>query len=126
MRYSKYIFLCFISMISMFHVLAQKATKGKRPNVILLLVDDFGWKDIHAYGSAFYETPNMDALIQQSLKFTKAYATYPRCVPSRYSIMTGTHPARLKGDGEGNDGESAFTIRAPQISIGQMMQQAGY
>lgn len=112
------------------HCAAQKNSgKGatsKKPNVLVILVDDYGWRDIHAYGSDFYETPNMDRLIGQSLKFTQAYSTYPRCVPSRYSIMTGTHPARLKGDGEGKDGEEGFTVHRPNISIGQAMKNAGY
>lgn len=102
------------------------AQKKAKPNVLVIMVDDYGWRDIHAYGSDFYETPNMDKLIGQSLKFTQAYSTYPRCVPSRYSIMTGSHPARLKGDGEGKDGEPGFTVHAPNISIGQAMKNAGY
>jgi arylsulfatase A-like enzyme len=101
-------------------------TKSKQPNVLFILVDDYGWRDIAAYGSDFYETPNMDKLISQSLKFTQAYSTYPRCVPSRYSIMTGIHPARLKGDGEGQDGEAGFTVSSPNISIGQAMKNNGY
>jgi len=114
---------------------AQKKTTVKapnagggsaKPNVLMILVDDYGWRDIGAYGSNFYETPNMDKLVSQSLKFTQAYSTYPRCVPSRYSIMTGTHPARLKGDGEGKDGEPGFTVTAPNISIGQAMKNNGY
>jgi arylsulfatase A-like enzyme len=99
---------------------------GKKPNILFILVDDYGWRDIAAYGSNFYETPNMDKLVSQSLKFTQAYSTYPRCVPSRYSIMTGTHPARLKGDGEGKNGEEGFTVHSPNISIGQAMKNNGY
>jgi arylsulfatase A-like enzyme len=102
------------------------AVNGKKPNILFILVDDYGWRDIKAYGSSFYETPNMDKLIGQSLKFTQAYSTYPRCVPSRYSIMTGSHPARLKGDGEGKNGEVGFTVHAPNISIGQAMKNNGY
>jgi arylsulfatase A-like enzyme len=102
------------------------SANSKKPNVLMIIVDDYGWRDIHAYGSDFYETPNMDKLIGQSLKFTQAYSTYPRCVPSRYSIMTGTHPARLKGDGEGKDGEEGFTVHSPNISIGQAMKNNGY
>lgn len=123
------LYLLFI--LFMFSVL--KAQKNKRPvpkktNVLIILVDDFGWRDIHAYGSDFYETPNMDKLISQGLKFTQSYSTYPRCVPSRYSIMTGSHPARKKGDGEGGerDGESGFSIVTPNISIGQAMKNNGY
>jgi len=99
-----------------------------KPNILFIIVDDYGWRDMHAYGSDFYETPNMDKLIGQSLKFTQAYSTYPRCVPSRYSILTGTHPARMKGDGEGGEreGESGYSIKAPDVSIGQAMKNAGY
>jgi arylsulfatase A-like enzyme len=99
---------------------------GKKPNILFILVDDYGWRDIASYGSSFYETPNMDKLVSQSLKFAQAYSTYPRCVPSRYSIMTGTHPARLKGDGEGKNGEEGFTVHSPNISIGQAMKDNGY
>lgn len=108
---------------------AQQKNRSKpsaQPNILMILVDDYGWRDIHAYGSEFYETPNIDKLISQSLKFTQAYSTYPRCVPSRYSIMTGTHPARLKGDGEGRDGEPGFIVSSPNVSIGGAMKSNGY
>lgn len=121
----KIILLIAINAFSGGFAFSQSTNKSK-PNLLIVLVDDYGWKDIHAYGSNFYETPNMDKLIGQSLKFNQAYATYPRCVPSRYSLMTGTHPARLKGDGEGKDGEEGFTVHAPNISIGQAMKDAGY
>jgi arylsulfatase A-like enzyme len=101
-------------------------TNGNKPNILFILVDDYGWRDVAGYGSTFYETPNMDKLIGQSLKFTQAYSTYPRCVPSRYSIMTGSHPARLKGDGEGKGDDAGFTVHTPNISIGQAMKNNGY
>lgn len=101
-------------------------TSANKPNILMILIDDFGWRDLHSYGSEFYETPEMDKLVNQSLKFTQAYSTYPRCVPSRYSIMTGSHPARLKGDGEGRDGEKAFSVNTPNISIGQALKENGY
>jgi len=107
----------------------KNSKTSKKPNVLMIIVDDFGWRDIHAYGSTFYETPNMDKLISQSLKFTQAYATYPRCVPSRFSIMTGTHPSRLKGDSEEGerDGEgSSFNVKHPNVSIGKIMHDNGY
>jgi membrane-anchored protein YejM (alkaline phosphatase superfamily) len=52
------------------------AASGKKPNILFILVDDYGWRDIKAYGSDFYETPNMDKLVSQSLKFTQAYSFY--------------------------------------------------
>jgi arylsulfatase A-like enzyme len=111
------------------HSQTQQPKSTKKPNILFIIIDDFGWRDINAYGSEFYETPNMDKLIKESLKFTEAYATYPRCVPSRYSIMTGMHPARLKGDGEKGerDGEGqAFNIKSPNSSIGKVMKDVGY
>jgi arylsulfatase A-like enzyme len=66
-----------------------------RPNIIFILIDDLGYTDLGCYGSTFYETPNIDALARQSMKFTNAYAACPVCSPTRASIMTGKYPARL-------------------------------
>ncbi len=65
------------------------------PNVVLILVDDLGWRDLTCYGSSFYETPNIDALREQGVLFTDAYASCPVCSPTRASILTGKHPARV-------------------------------
>ena len=64
-------------------------------NVVLILVDDLGWKDLGCYGSEFYETKHIDRLAQSSLRFTQAYAAAPVCSPTRAAIMTGKYPARL-------------------------------
>lgn len=67
----------------------------KHPNVIIFLVDDLGWKDVGCYGSSFYETPNVDRLATEGVRFTNAYAACHVCSPSRASILTGKYPARL-------------------------------
>lgn len=66
-----------------------------KPNFIFILVDDLGWTDLGYSGSTFYETPNIDSLSLYSIQFTNAYSTGSVCSPSRASIMTGKHPARL-------------------------------
>ncbi len=66
-----------------------------RPNVIFILIDDMGWKDLGVYGSTFYETPNLDRLAAEGLRFTHAYAACPVCSPTRASAMTGKYPARV-------------------------------
>lgn len=66
-----------------------------KPNVIVILMDDLGWKDLGCTGSTFYETPNLDRLAAQGMRFTDAYASCPVCSPSRASIMTGKYPARV-------------------------------
>ena len=66
----------------------------KRSNVLFILVDDLGWRDLDCYGSTLYETPNIDRLATQGMRFTSAYAA-SMCSPSRASIMTGKYPARM-------------------------------
>ena len=67
-----------------------------QPNVVLIVVDDLGWMDTGFMGSSFHETPNIDQLATSSVQFSSAYATSPVCSPTRASIMTGQHPARLR------------------------------
>ncbi len=64
-------------------------------NLIMILMDDMGWKDLGCYGSTFYETPNLDRLAAQGVRFTDAYAACPVCSPTRASVMSGKYPARL-------------------------------
>ena len=65
------------------------------PNFLFILVDDMGWRDLGCQGSAYYETPNIDRLASQGMRFTNAYAACPVCSPTRASILTGKYPARL-------------------------------
>ena len=80
------IFLLFIGCIG---------TDNKKPNVIFILVDDLGWNDLGYTGSTFYESPNIDKLSKDSFEFKTAYAASSVCSPTRASIMTGKHPARV-------------------------------
>jgi arylsulfatase A-like enzyme len=63
-------------------------------NVVLILADDYGWTDLSCYGSKFYQTPNIDKLARDGMKFTQAYAACCVCSPTRGAIMTGKYPAR--------------------------------
>ncbi len=71
------------------------AQQNVRPNIVFVLIDDMGWSDVGVYGSPFYETPNIDRLAADGMRFTDAYATCHVCSPSRASILTGKYPARL-------------------------------
>lgn len=66
-----------------------------QPNILFILLDDYGWKDSQCYGSAFYETPNINRLAQEGMRFTDAYAACPVCSPSRASLLTGKYPATV-------------------------------
>jgi arylsulfatase A-like enzyme len=66
-----------------------------RPNIVFILADDLGWSDLTGYGSDFHRTPHIDRLAREGVRFTSFYAAAPVCTPTRASIMTGQHPARL-------------------------------
>ncbi|HRD82012.1 MAG TPA: sulfatase [Saprospiraceae bacterium] len=81
--------------IALVFVLAQAAAMAQnRPNVVCIIVDDLGYHDLACTGSSVYKTPNIDQLASQSVVFQKAYANYPRCVPSRYALLTAQYPMR--------------------------------
>jgi len=65
------------------------------PNIIFILIDDMGWRDLGCYGSEFYETPQLDRFADTCTRFTEAYAACPVCSPTRASVLTGRYPATL-------------------------------
>lgn len=67
----------------------------KKTNILFVLIDDLGWRDIGCAGSDFYQTPHIDRLAAQGLSFTDAYASCPVCSPTRASVMTGQYPATV-------------------------------
>src|SRR5215471_17001099 len=71
------------------------AAQSRPMNAVFILADDLGWRDVGCYGSGFYETPYLDRLARESVRFTNAYAACPVCSPTRASILTGKYPARL-------------------------------
>jgi arylsulfatase A len=68
---------------------------GPPPNIIVMLIDDMGWTDLGCYGSKYYETPHIDQLAQDGMRFTQAYSACTVCSPSRAAMLTGKAPARL-------------------------------
>lgn len=66
-----------------------------QPNILFILLDDYGWADTGCYGSGFYETPTLDKLADEGMRFTDAYAACPVCSPTRASILTGKYPATV-------------------------------
>jgi hypothetical protein len=69
---------------------------GVRPNIVLILADDLGVHDLGCYGADLHETPAIDGLAREGMQFLRAYSPSPVCTPTRASLMTGKHPARLR------------------------------
>ena len=88
-------FLLLIFSVSAAGLLSGCTQAVERPNIVLILADDLGWKQLGCYGSTFYETPNLNDMARQGMRFTNAYAASPVCSPTRASLLTGKHPARL-------------------------------
>ncbi len=87
---------CFLLLFfSCSSIKKSENTLIQKPNIIIILADDLGWADTEPYGNKFIETPNLNKLAAEGIKFTKAYAAAPLCSPTRASIITGTNPARL-------------------------------
>jgi len=100
------------------------ATAATRPNVIVILVDDLGWTDLGCYGSPFHQTPHLDQLARDGLRFTQAYSACTVCSPTRASLLTGQYPARLHlTDWIPGDGRTNAPLKSPvwtqQLSTNQ-------
>ena len=76
-------------------VLCGSHAAARQPNIVFILGDDLGQRDLGCYGSVFHRTPNIDALAKRGMKFTQAYSASPLCSPTRASILTGLSPARI-------------------------------
>ncbi len=95
-----------------------------KPNIVMLLVDDFGRQDLSVYGSSFYETPNIDKLATQGMRFDNAYVAHPRCVPSRVAIFSGSYPTRYGVPQGERVGKHQLPLSA--VTFGEHLKDAGY
>ena len=105
------------------------AQDDKMPNIVFILVDDMGWMDIGANGSSFYETPYIDNLASEGVRFTQAYATSPVCSPTRASILTGKNPARINlTQWIGGPGNPDYLRNLPleEVLFPELLKEAGY
>lgn len=93
-----------IAVLAMFFVLLAGPARADSPHVVLIMVDDLGWMDLRCQGNARLNTPRLDALAKQGVRFTNAYAASPVCSPTRGALITGVSPARLQITQHGKDG----------------------
>jgi arylsulfatase A-like enzyme len=101
------------------------AVKAAKPNILLIYGDDIGYGDFSCYGTESVQTPNVDRLAKEGLRFTNAYASSATCTPSRYSLLTGEYAFRQKGTGV-LPGDAALIIRPGRATLASMLKQAGY
>ena len=110
---------------------------ASRKNIVLFLIDDLGWNDVGCYGSTYYQTPAIDKLAADGVRFNRAYSACAVCTPSRAAILTGRYPARLlmtnwTPDGRWNpsnkliEGRFLRDLPLEQYTIAEALREAGY
>lgn len=97
----------------------------RKPNIIFILGDDLGWAELGYYGNTFNETPNLDKLAKQGMRFTDAYAAAPVCSPYRAALMTGQYPARV-GITDYLRPDDKNHLATQYVTIAEMLKEAGY
>ena len=101
-----------------------KSENGKTlPNVVIILADDMGYSDLQGYGGVA-NTPNLDALASEGVKFTNCYAGAPNCSPSRVGLLTGRIPARA-GMYSYRPPGSPMHLPDNEITIAELLKPAG-
>jgi arylsulfatase A-like enzyme len=102
-----------------------EANESRRPNIIFVLADDLGWSELGCYRNDFNETPCLDLLARDGVRFTDAYAAAPVCSPYRAALLTGQYPARIGiVDYLRPDSNDALAIE--QLTFPEMLRQHGY
>ncbi|MFR9582130.1 MAG: sulfatase-like hydrolase/transferase, partial [Rikenellaceae bacterium] len=104
---------------------ADAKSEAKRPNVIVILADDLGYGDTGSYGGKAIQTPNMDMLANEGVRFTDGHATSATSTPSRYALFTGSYPWKNK-DAKILDGDAPLIIGEDQFTMPKMFRAAGY
>ncbi|MEX2606768.1 MAG: sulfatase-like hydrolase/transferase, partial [Kiritimatiellia bacterium] len=105
-----------------------------KPNILFILADDLGCRDLGSFGSSFYETPVLDALAAKGMRFENAYASCPVCSPTRASILSGKYPARvgvtqwIGGHSEGKLKDVSYLHYLPleEKSLATSLRDGGY
>jgi len=121
-----------IAFVNLSMLLQPAITIGQRatttpPNIIFILADDLGYGDLGCYGQKLIQTPNLDAMAKQGIRFTQFYAGTAVCAPSRSSLLTGQHTGHtpIRGN-KGVEPEGQWPIPDSALTIAEVLKKAGY
>jgi arylsulfatase A len=103
----------------------DQSVAGQKPNVIFILADDLGYAELGSYGNTFNETPHLDRLAAEGIRFTNAYAAAPVCSPYRAALLAGQYPARL-GITDYLRPDAADHLDTAETTLAEMFQANGY
>ena len=94
---------------------------SRQPNIVLMMADDLGWADLGIQGHPFLRTPNIDAVAENGLRFTRFYSAAPVCSPTRGSVLTGRHPFRY-----GVFSANTHHLPEEEITLAEVLRDNGY
>lgn len=117
--------LCLSAGVVALSGISASAQNQQQPNVVIIVADDLGYGDLSCYGATSIQTPGMDRIASEGLRFTQGYCTAATSTPSRYSLLTGLYPWTNK-DAKILPGNAALIINTRQITLPKVMKQAGY
>lgn len=100
---------------------------NSKPNIVLIVADDLGYGDLGCYGATKIQTPNVDRLASEGVRFTQGYAPSSTCTPSRFSLLTGEYAWRQKDKKNSIlDGDAPLCIDVGRLTLPEMLRRAGY
>ncbi len=106
-------------------LIAALPARAEPPNILLIYTDDVGYGDVSSNGSAAYETPHIDRLAREGLRFTDAHSVAATCTPSRFALLTGRYPFRQQGTGV-LPGNARLIIEPGSVTLASLLKSAGY
>ena len=114
-----------IALIAVMVACTPRASAQDRPNIVLIMTDDLGYGDVSAYGATAIQTPNVDRLAKEGLRFTDAHSSAATCTPSRYALITGEYAWRKPGTGV-LPGNAALIIEPGRMTLPSVLKRGGY
>lgn len=131
--------LLLVAALCLAPALAVADPRGSRPNIIFIMLDDMGYGDLGVYGQELIQMPRVDRMAHEGIRHTQAYSGSPVCAPARSVLMTGQHTGRTRVRGnassvqgpsgvrcEGGGGGWRIPLEATDVTVAEVLQQAGY
>src|SRR5687767_14979113 len=123
MRYSA---IALIALVTLTGAPGQTPQPGGPPNILLIQADDLGYGDLSVYGQTKFQTPALDKLAREGIRFTQYYSGSTVCAPSRAALLTGKHTGHAWIRGNGGLPEGDVPLRAEEVTIAEMLRARGY
>jgi arylsulfatase A-like enzyme len=115
----------FLALLALLCVATQRSRAAEKPNIVLILADDLGYGDVSCYGATKAQTPNVDSVAKEGLRFLDAHSSSATCTPSRYALLTGEYPWRKEGTGI-LPGDATLIIKPGSTTLPEMLHRQGY